>query len=61
MFVLLIQKHLEEGRSCTMSFGTIQHTALAPLVQLRINTRMQIDLELPTVTSVLNRGTFFTS
>lgn len=49
MFVLLIQKHLEEGGSVQKGFGVIQHNNLAPVVQLRINTRMQIDLELPSV------------
>jgi hypothetical protein len=48
MFVALKQEHLGVGRKLTLR-GSIKHAELVPHVKLRVNVRMQIELDLPAV------------
>jgi hypothetical protein len=48
MFVALIQEHLAADRKFNL-WGSIKHPELVPQVKLRVNVRMQIELDLPSV------------
>jgi hypothetical protein len=49
MLSTLLQQQLAEGRTSAFIMGHMHHLDIACPVSLRINTRMQIELDLPMV------------